>query len=156
MQGVQVPSLVRHLRSHMPHSQKTKTQNRSNIVTNSIKTLKMVHIKKILKKKRITSPLPPQQPCRQITWKRQHLKSQPVRTQCRMMQNPTSCLNDALRFFPPFFPLKIVLAEQNLRSWSLDMSPPSPQIAPFLSTDTCLSNDWLLSGKQRNLSLVTP
>ena len=38
------------LRSHMPHSQKTKTQNRSNIVTNSIKTLKMVHIKKNLQK----------------------------------------------------------------------------------------------------------
>ena len=31
---------------HLPHGQKTKTQNRSNIVTNSIKMLKMVHIKK--------------------------------------------------------------------------------------------------------------
>ena len=39
----------------MPHGQKTKTKNRNNIVTNSIKTLKMVHIKKkkkTLKKKR--------------------------------------------------------------------------------------------------------
>ena len=31
---------------------KTKMENRSNIVTNSIKTLKMVHIKKIFRKKR--------------------------------------------------------------------------------------------------------
>ena len=30
----------------------TKTENRSNIVTNSMKILKMVHIKKILKKKK--------------------------------------------------------------------------------------------------------
>ena len=30
----------------MPWGQKTKTENRSNIVTNSIKTLKMVQIKK--------------------------------------------------------------------------------------------------------------
>ena len=45
------------------------------------------------------------------------------------MQNLTSCLNDSLRFFPPlpFFPLKTVMAEQNLWSWSLDMSSPSPQ-----------------------------
>ena len=51
IQEVQVPSLARELRSHMPRGQKTKTQNRSNIVTNSIKTLKMVHIKKMFKKK---------------------------------------------------------------------------------------------------------
>ena len=42
-------SLVRELRSHMPHSQKHKTYNRNNIVTNSIKTLKMVHLKKKMK-----------------------------------------------------------------------------------------------------------
>ena len=36
--------------SHMPQGQKTKTSNGSNNVTNSIKTLKMVHIKNILKK----------------------------------------------------------------------------------------------------------
>ena len=48
MQGVWVQSLVRELRHHMPHGQK---QNRSNIVTNSIKTFKMSHIKK--KKKRM-------------------------------------------------------------------------------------------------------
>ena len=42
--GVRVQSLVRELRSYMPCGQ--KNQNRSNIVTNSIKTLKMVHIKK--------------------------------------------------------------------------------------------------------------
>ena len=55
MQGVWVPSLVRKLRS-IPHAlwpKKHKTQNRSNMVTNSKKTLKMVHIKKkkILRKK---------------------------------------------------------------------------------------------------------
>ena len=33
-------SSVRELGSHMPHDQKTKTKDRSNIVTNSIKTLK--------------------------------------------------------------------------------------------------------------------
>ena len=36
-------SLVRELRSHMPRSQ--KIPNRNNIITNSIKTLKMGHIK---------------------------------------------------------------------------------------------------------------
>ena len=45
--GVTVPSLVRKLRSHLPRGQKNKDmKNRSNIVTNSIKTFKMVHIKK--------------------------------------------------------------------------------------------------------------
>ena len=34
----------------MPQDQKAKRRNRSNIVTNSIKTLKMAHIKKKLKK----------------------------------------------------------------------------------------------------------
>ena len=53
MQEVQVQSLIRELRSHMPRGQKNKTENRSNIVTNSIKTLKMIHIfKKILKEKK--------------------------------------------------------------------------------------------------------
>ena len=43
----------RKLRSHMPHSQKTKIKNRSNIVINSIKDLKIVNFqKKILKKKK--------------------------------------------------------------------------------------------------------
>ena len=40
----------------MPHAlgpKKPKTQNRSNIVTNSIKTLKMVHIKKKNLKKKL-------------------------------------------------------------------------------------------------------
>ena len=40
MQGVQFPSLVGELRSHMPLGQKTKTANRNNIVTNLIKTFK--------------------------------------------------------------------------------------------------------------------
>ena len=38
--------LVRGLRSHVPCGQKSKTWNRSIMVTNSIKTLKMVHIPK--------------------------------------------------------------------------------------------------------------
>ena len=53
MQRVWVWSLVEEIRSHVPPGQKTKTYNRSNIITNSIKTLTMVHIKKkkSLKKK---------------------------------------------------------------------------------------------------------
>ena len=51
VQPVRVRSLVGELRSHMPQGPKTKTENRSNSVTNSVKTLKMVHIKKNLKKK---------------------------------------------------------------------------------------------------------
>ena len=46
MQGLWVRSLVEELRSHMLLGQKTKTWDRKNIITNSIKTLKMVHIKK--------------------------------------------------------------------------------------------------------------
>ena len=46
MQRVWVWSLVEELRSHVPPGQKSKTYNRSNIITNSIKTLTMVHIKK--------------------------------------------------------------------------------------------------------------
>ena len=49
MQEVQVRSLVRELRPHTPPDQKTKTQNRSNIVTDSIQTLATVHIKKEIK-----------------------------------------------------------------------------------------------------------
>ena len=51
MQGV-----VQELRSHMPHASQPKKKkpknlsNRSNIVANSRKTFKMVHIRKILKK----------------------------------------------------------------------------------------------------------
>ena len=48
---VRFRSLVKELRSHMPHGQKTEHKNRSNIVTNSIKTLKMVRIKKKIFKK---------------------------------------------------------------------------------------------------------
>jgi len=49
MEGVCVQSLIGEVRFHMTHSQKTKTENRSNIITHSIKTLKMVHIKRNLK-----------------------------------------------------------------------------------------------------------
>ena len=50
--GGWVQSLPRELRPHMPHSQKTETEIINDIVTSSIKTLKMVHIKKkkVLKK----------------------------------------------------------------------------------------------------------
>ena len=44
MPGLPVRSLAGELRSHLPCSQKTKTW--SNIERNSVKTLKMVHIKK--------------------------------------------------------------------------------------------------------------
>ena len=54
VQGLPVWSLIRELRSHMPHGQKTKTWNRSNVVTNTINTSKMVHIKK--KKKELFLP----------------------------------------------------------------------------------------------------
>ena len=50
-------SLVGKLRSHMPHGQKTRTWDRSNIVTDSIKTLKMVPIKKKTLKKEINTTL---------------------------------------------------------------------------------------------------
>ena len=62
-QGVQVLFLVWELRSHMPRSPpKIKTCNRSNIVANSIQTLKMVHIKKekeTLKKKKVSRETEP-------------------------------------------------------------------------------------------------
>lgn len=48
IQGVRFRSLDGEIRCHMP--QKTKTSNQSNIVTNSLKILKTVHIKKNLKK----------------------------------------------------------------------------------------------------------
>ena len=54
MQRVWVQSLVRELRHHMPQGKK---QNRSNIVTNSIKTFKMSHIKKKKKDGRMEGPL---------------------------------------------------------------------------------------------------
>ena len=45
MQGLWDQS-VGELRPHMPQGPKHKTENGSNIITNSIKPLKMVHIKK--------------------------------------------------------------------------------------------------------------
>ena len=48
--GVWVCSLVWELRFPLPCGQNTKTQSRSNTVTDSIKTLKMVHIQKVFKK----------------------------------------------------------------------------------------------------------
>ena len=48
MQGVQTPSLVK---IPLASGKKPKTQDRNDIVTNSIKTLKMVRIKKNLKKR---------------------------------------------------------------------------------------------------------
>ena len=58
-------------------------------------------------------------------------ESQPDCRQWRRMQNPTFYFNDLARFFPPVFPLKSVMAKQNLQSWSLDIRPPSLQNAAF-------------------------
>ena len=55
-QGVWVQAPVRELGSHMPHGQNIKTQNRNNVVIKSVKTLKMIYVKKILKKKK--NPVP--------------------------------------------------------------------------------------------------
>ena len=46
IKGVRVQSLIRELRFHLPEGQEKKKKNRDSIVTNSIMTLKMVHIKK--------------------------------------------------------------------------------------------------------------
>ena len=54
MQGAQVQSLLRELRFPHAWGPKPKTKNRNNIVTNSMKTFKMVYIKK--KKKKSISP----------------------------------------------------------------------------------------------------
>ena len=51
-QGVWIQFLVGELRSHMLAAKTPNIKNRSSIVTNSIKTLKMVHIKKTILKKR--------------------------------------------------------------------------------------------------------
>jgi len=51
MKGIQVQYLVGELRFHKPHGKK-QTNKTSSIVTNSIKTLKIVHIKKNLRTKR--------------------------------------------------------------------------------------------------------
>ena len=37
--------------THSPRSQNTKAENRSSVMANSIKTLRIIYIKKILKKK---------------------------------------------------------------------------------------------------------
>ena len=50
-QGLQVQSQVQELRSHIPCGLKTETKSRSNTVKNSIKALKMVHIKKERKRR---------------------------------------------------------------------------------------------------------
>ena len=52
MQVMQVRSLVRNLRSHLPYGQKPKPKQKQYCKT-SIKNLKMVHKKKILKKKKV-------------------------------------------------------------------------------------------------------
>ena len=55
---------------------------------------------------------------------------------------------------PTFSPLRVIMAEHNLQSWSLDTNPPSPRWLaffieePFLSSDTCLLNYWLTSWTQ--------
>ena len=49
-----IPSLVGELKSHLPCGQKIETLTRSSIVTNSIKTLKMVHTHTKSKRKKTT------------------------------------------------------------------------------------------------------
>ena len=51
MQGMQVPSLIRELRIHMPGCQKSKTEVRSSIVTKSNKDFKNGPLQKNLKNK---------------------------------------------------------------------------------------------------------
>ena len=50
-----LPSLMWELGFHMPCGQKTKTKNRNNIVTNSAKIPKMIHIPK--KKKNLKNKM---------------------------------------------------------------------------------------------------
>ena len=53
MQRMQVRSLVRELRAHVPHSpppKEKKAKHKGNIVANSIKILKTVHTKNICKR----------------------------------------------------------------------------------------------------------
>ena len=49
MQGVPIWPLVGEIRSHKPHSQSTKTQTRSNIVTSSIKIFKKMDVLRMVK-----------------------------------------------------------------------------------------------------------
>ena len=52
MQRAQVQSLLGAQESHMPQGQEAKTENKSSIVTNSIKDFKnIIHIRKIFKKR---------------------------------------------------------------------------------------------------------
>ena len=56
MQRVKVRSLVGEIRSHIPHGQKKQNiNNRSNTVTNSIKTLKWSTLKKKKKLRKISN-----------------------------------------------------------------------------------------------------
>ena len=52
MQGMRVQSLVGELRSHKPQGHKPKHKIEAILLTNSIKTLKMVHVKKKKKLKK--------------------------------------------------------------------------------------------------------
>lgn len=89
-------------------------------------------------------------------------ESQPFCPQWKRIQKSTSCFNDSLRFLPPPFPFK------NCHHWAVSSELVSGHRSTFspdcwLSqlkhpsfTDTCLSNDCLLSSKQPNLSSGTP
>ena len=57
VQWLKVHLLIKGLWFHVSCGRKTKTPNRSNILPNSIKTLKMVHIKKSLGEKKECGPL---------------------------------------------------------------------------------------------------
>ena len=114
---------------------------------------------------RVYPQLPPKLFCRQITQAR-HLKTESASLSSREEEAELNLpLTDSLRFSPhphlPLVPLKTVTAEQNLWSWSQDMSLPSPQTARFSDESdfpfyyTCLSNYWFMSSEPPNLGLVT-
>ena len=66
-------------------------------------------------------------------------------------------MEDNEDFDPPpqmILPLKTFMVEQNLQSWLLDTSPPSPQFASLLNKAMGFKYG-LSSHKQPNLSLVT-
>ena len=78
------------------------------------------------------SPQPLKQSCRQNSWARTHLKKLHAMEK-DAEPNATFYFNDLLRFFPPVFPLKSVMAKQNLQSWSLDIkSTFSPECCLFI------------------------
>ena len=79
---------------------------------------------------------------RQIMQAREHLKSQPVCMQWRMMQNPTSSLNDSLRFSIPI--LSSVQSLSCVRCCDpMDCSTPGLPVHHQLSEFTLIHVHWV-------------